>query len=310
MGAATWAELLFAASGLPVRMFDSEDRPALSSQLDEMWRAARATWPSVELGEPAFISHLALHLSEHVPAADALQQLCTADLYLACACATGNADAIAAFERHCLTDLDRALARLRVGPDVIAEVKQRVRCRVLLADRGRPRIVDFSGRGTLRAWVRVIAVREALRVTRWSQREIHTDDDELLQGFVTSEALGLEHLKDQYRRAFTQAFDRALRELPVRDKTMLRQHVLDGLTIDRLGALYRLHRATAARTLERARRAVLAATRAHMRAELEVGSTELSSILRSIRSRLEISLRGLRRRPHGGGSERDPGDAR
>jgi len=80
---------------------------------------------------------------------------------------------------------------------------------------------------------------------------------------------------------------------------MLRQHVLDGLTIDQLSALYRIHRATAARTLERARRTILAATRDHMQAELDVSSTELSSILRAIRSGLEVTLRELRRRRRG-----------
>lgn len=76
---------------------------------------------------------------------------------------------------------------------------------------------------------------------------------------------------------------------------MLRQHVLDGMTIGQLGALYRMHRTTTARTLEQARRFLLAATRSHMRAELDVSSTELDSILRLIRSRLDGSLRGLRR---------------
>lgn len=57
-------------------------------------------------------------------------------------------------------------------------------------------------------------------------------------------------------------------------------------------------RPTGARTLERARRFLLAGTRSHTRAEIDVRSTELDSILRLIRSRLDVSLRGLRRRSH------------
>jgi RNA polymerase sigma-70 factor (ECF subfamily) len=276
------AELPSAASGLGAQ------------GLAEAWRSARAAWPSVQLGAEAFIAHLARHLPAHAVATDGLMQINVADLYLACACAAGDVQAIEAFERHCLGGVNRALARLGFDADTVSEVKQLIRCRVLLGDRGPPRILEFSGRGALRAWVRVIAVREALRMTRRSDREIEIDDIDKLQAFVT--ATGLEHEKQSYRHAFREALDRALRALPSRDRVMLRQHVLDGMTIDQLGALYRMHRTTAARALERARRFLLAATRAHMRVELDVSSTELDSILRLIRSCLDVSLRGLRRR--------------
>src|SRR5262245_5868251 len=260
MSVARWAEVLL-ASGLPVDAPGGVDPGALSLQLDEMWRSARACWPSVELSEEASLAHLALHLPRHALVVETLQRMTAADLYLACACAQGDARAITAFEGHCLGSLDRTLARLGFGPDIIAEVKQYIRCRFLVAEHGRARIVDFDGRGALRAWVRVIAVRQALRMIRRSHRESGGDDIEQLQAFVAPPQL--EAVKEHYGRAFTQAFACALRALPARDRTMLRQHVLDGLTIDQLGALYRLHRATAARSLERARRALLAATRAH-----------------------------------------------
>jgi RNA polymerase sigma-70 factor, ECF subfamily len=262
--------------------------------LAELWRSARAAWPSVQLGAEVFMAHLARHLPADAAASDDLAQVNVADLYLACACATGDVHAIEAFEHHCLDGVNRALARLGFDADAIAEVKQLIRCRVLLADKGPPRILEYRGRGALRAWVRVIAVREALRRIQRSDREIEIDDVDKLQAFVT--ASGLEREKQSYRKVFSEALDRALRALPNRDRTMLRQHVLDGMTIDQLGALYRIHRTTAARTLDRARRFLFASTRAHMRAVLDVSSTELNSILRLIRSRLDVSLRGLRRR--------------
>jgi RNA polymerase sigma-70 factor (ECF subfamily) len=75
----------------------------------------------------------------------------------------------------------------------------------------------------------------------------------------------------------------------------LRQHYVDGLTIDELGKLYRMHRSTAARLVVRARGLVLEATRAQMMSRLEVHSQDLDSIMRMIRSQLDISLLGLRR---------------
>jgi RNA polymerase sigma-70 factor (ECF subfamily) len=290
----TRAERELATREVSECVFDGHIEQAPSAQLVAIWQRARATWPSVALSAATFAAHLAQHVPPDATS-DALAQINTADLYLACACAMGDPHALEAFEEHCLGGLDRALGRLRFSADVIAEVKQRVRCRALVADGGRPRIAEFGGRGALRAWVRVLGVREALRVTRRSHREAAVPDAERLQAIAMQDA-GLDDMNRGYRRTFAQAFDRALRTLPARDRTLLRQHVLDGLTVDQLGALYRVHRATAARMLERARQRVLAATRASMRAELDVGSTELSSILRTIRSRLDITLRGLRRR--------------
>lgn len=297
MTALSWAERLCHAAGLPLRSRHGGDDDALSAQLAEIWQTARAAWPTVELDADAFIAYLVQRLPDRASPA-ALSQMNTTDLYLACACGSGNTHAIAAFERHCLAGLDRVLARLPIGADVVAEVKQRVRCRILVGDGGSPRIAEFTGRGGLRGWIRVIAVREALRVMR-GQRDLTSDDGERLQAAVSQDPAWLEASRDNQRRAFARAFDLAVRRLAPRERTMLRQHLLDGMTVDQLGALYRIHRATAARTLERARRSILAATRSHMRAELDVSSTELSSILRAIRSGLDVTLRGLRSRRRG-----------
>jgi RNA polymerase sigma-70 factor (ECF subfamily) len=84
-----------------------------------------------------------------------------------------------------------------------------------------------------------------------------------------------------------------LGRLSDRQRTILRQQLLDGLSIDEIGALYRIHRATAARWLEQARQQVLENTRALLLERLQVRPQELDSIIRLIRSRLEVSLRQL-----------------
>jgi RNA polymerase sigma-70 factor (ECF subfamily) len=264
--------------------------------LAEVLRTARAAWPSVELDDDVFIAHLAQHLPEGVPLEAALRQTNTDDLYLACACAQGDLRAIAAFESHCLGVVDSAVSRHGVGSDIVAEVKQAVRERALVGDSGPPRIAGFSGRGDLRGWVRVMATRESILLAKRARREMTEDDEELLHAFVTPGDAELDRAKQEYAGEFKRAFDAALHSLPAREQTLLRQHVIDGLSIDQLGALYHVHRATAARNLERARQAVLAATRAQMMGRLKVRPSELDSILRLIRSKLEITLRGLVRR--------------
>ncbi len=289
-----WSDLLVNGPGEVPAPSDVIDR-----LLGEIMRSASAAWPTVELAPELFVAHIAKHLPEGVPIDTALRQMHTNDLYLACACAQGDDRAIAAFETHCLSVVESAVSRHRVSSDTAAEVKQRVRERALVGDSGPPRISGFSGRGDLRGWVRVMATREAMLLSRRARRETPVDDEELLYAFVTPGDAELEQAKLRYRDEFKRGFDAALRSLPARDQTLLRQHVLDGLTIDQLGALYHVHRATAARNLERTRQAVLAATREQMMDRLRVRPSELDSILRLIRSKLEVTLRGLVRRRKG-----------
>jgi RNA polymerase sigma-70 factor, ECF subfamily len=293
MSASTWSNLLMARPGAGLR---AQDPDLLERRLADVIGAARRAWPTVELATDRYIAHLARHLPEGVAVEQALDQMHTEDLYLACACALGNRQAVLAFEQHCLTGLEAVLARYRTSSDLVAEVKQRVRERALVSAEGPPRIERFSGRGDLRGWVRVMAAREAINLLRQSRRDAWIEDDARLHALLTPGDAALDHAKARYVEEFKQAFSAALRGLPPRDQTLLRQHVIDGLSIDQLGALYGVHRATAARNLERARQAVLAGTRQRLASVLRVRTSELDSILRLIRSRVEITLRWLVRR--------------
>ena len=284
----------------------------LNLRLDEIIRSARLAWPTVKLLPEQFVAHLGRHLPAGIPVEVALGQMATEDLYLARACGLGDDQAILAFEQSYVHELESVLAKYTDFSDLTAEVKQRVRTQLLVGDAGPPRIESFSGRGNLRGWVRVIAVREAVALLRRAQREIPVDDDALLQSFVSPGDGHLEQVKARYVAEFKQAFSEALRGLSARERTLLRQHVIDRLSIDRLGALYRMHRATIARSLQRVRRELLEATREHLALRLDVESSELDSILGLIRSRFEITLRWLvrGRRNHANHATRNASRAR
>jgi RNA polymerase sigma-70 factor, ECF subfamily len=280
-----------------VRVQGSEPETA-ADELDEVLldivTSAEHMWPTFTLPSDVFVSYLCDRLPDDVPCLLALRQAHASDLYLACACAHGNAHALAAFDERCVSQLDRVLRKMGFEVDMGTEIKQEIRVRVLFGDGGRPEILDFRGSGDLRSWVRVMAVRHALRRKYRTRREVATDDEELLHKLGVPGDPKLEHEKWVYREEFKRAFDGALCALPDRERTLLRQHHVDGLTIDELGRLYRVHRSTAARLLVRAREAVCEATRARMMSQLDVQSQDLDSILRMIQSQIDISLRGLR----------------
>jgi RNA polymerase sigma-70 factor (ECF subfamily) len=75
------------------------------------------------------------------------------------------------------------------------------------------------------------------------------------------------------------------------DRNVLRYHFAHGLTIDQIGALYHVHRATAARRVAKARDELLAGTRRRLMARLALNRADLDSVMRLIESSIHVSLR-------------------
>jgi RNA polymerase sigma-70 factor (ECF subfamily) len=74
---------------------------------------------------------------------------------------------------------------------------------------------------------------------------------------------------------------------------VLRQHYLDGLTMDAVAGLYRVHRITVVRWMNEARAALAKETRRELGARLRVDKRELESILRLIESQIDVTLRAF-----------------
>lgn len=271
-----------------------------------MLEEARAALPTVPLDDHAFAAHLAAVLPEEAsgdPLASRLGALRAADLYLAAACARGVPEALRVFEERFQPDVVAAIARTHPAPDLADEISARVRRKLLVAgDGGRaPRIAEYSGRGDLHGWVKVVAAREAISAVRRAPRESPSGDAERLADLLGGDDPELEHLKRTYAAEFRDAFRTALAGLAVRERNLLRHQYVDGLSVDEVGAIYRVHRATAARWVAKAREELEAAVRAGLAARLRVRPAELESILRLVQSRLEVSLHALLR--SGSGSD-------
>ena len=103
------------------------------------------------------------------------------DVELARACARADPAALAAFEQV-LGAVRPAIASLGASAAEIDEVLQRVRVQLLVGDP--PGIAGYAGRGELRAWVRVIAVRETVRLRKSAGRTEPLDDERLLESLL------------------------------------------------------------------------------------------------------------------------------
>jgi RNA polymerase sigma-70 factor (ECF subfamily) len=269
--------------------------PALDGLLTQGLAAAHAAWPGIEVDEVRYFSYLAQRVPQGDDVEKALSSLAAADLYLACACAAGSQRAIAALEARYFREIDHALGRLHANASLIDDVKQRVRQQLFVGEA--PGIANYSGSGQLRRWIRVIAVRALHRMRGSNRNEIAVEDhviDALPDSAASPELL---HLKQHYREAFRAAFAAAMTSLSSEERVLLRQHFVDGLNIDELAALHRVHRATAARWLAQAREKIAEQTRKLLMNQIKTPKADFDSILRLVQSQLDLSIRGHLREP-------------
>jgi RNA polymerase sigma-70 factor (ECF subfamily) len=255
-----------------------------------MVSTARAAWPQLRLDEAA----LARFVGERVTGDDlssSLAGLPAADLALVAACVAQDAAAHAAFDTI-LTEVDAAGAATRASKDLVDEVKQLLRVQLLIARDGKPpAIAGYRGKGPLRGWIRITATRELIRHKKKLAREVPLQRSlEAVLGGTSGADPMLSQLKAEYRSEFATALAQAIAKLSAEDRTLLRQQVVEGLSIDEIGAAFGVHRATAARWLTRARSALVATTHEVLAARLEIPVAEIESVIRLVQSRLDASV--------------------
>jgi RNA polymerase sigma-70 factor (ECF subfamily) len=264
----------------------------LAAALDEPPHIWGRDW----LAREDFAAELAARLDgDEETAASWWEHLHAADLYLACACARGVGEAIERFERLYGEELTRSARRFERPGLPSEDLLQHLRTKLFAAPDERPRITSYTGQGFLQNWVRVTATRTFIDCARG-----HTDAPEVP---IASEMIAilpepgadpeLQLLKREHLAHFKAAFEAAVGALDAADRLVLRQHLVDRLTVDQIGALYHLHRATAARRLAKARQALLDATRAALATRLGVSPERLVGILDLVASRLEASVERL-----------------
>jgi RNA polymerase sigma-70 factor, ECF subfamily len=267
----------------------------LAEALAAMHRAGRAAWPAVELSTDDLARYVAA-LAGAQPIASWLSGRPAADLYLACGCSALHPAALAAFDDHVLSQVESFLTSMRPDRVFVDEVRQVLREKLFVG--AAPKIAEYSGRGSLLGWLRVVTVRTALNLRR---RRTEMLDGAAGGGAGAERGPGLDppidpeldYLKDHYRAAFRAAIEASFAVLSSEQRNLLRLHFLEGMTLHQLATLFQVHRGTVARWIAQTRRDVLEGTRAVLQRHLVLETAELDSMMRLLDSRLEVSMRRL-----------------
>lgn len=275
-------------------MADSNEKAGDDVLLAERFADAARAWPGVSVSEQAFRTAVTSALDS---SGARLADLHTSDIYLALGCLDRQPAAVAALELHIIGEIRRSVERASQDPSSVDDTVQTTMERLILGPSpAAPKLARYTGQGPLVAWVRVVAVREALQLRRRTQRARVVDEALLVEGGGTARGSHeVELLRKRHGDTFRSAVQDALRRLGPEQRAILRFHVLDQLTIDQIAPMLGVHRATAARRLEKARSDALEHTKAILREQHGLTDSEAKSLCLALVNEVDVSVgRALR----------------
>lgn len=290
------AELFFQHAGRAVNAASiSQER--LRDTLWQLFESGRACWPQLEIRPEEFVLFLAKQLPPEATFPEKLLELRAGDLYLVCALGLGHPMALATFETEYMPAVRRTLLRLDIPDSLIADIIQALYCH-LLERQNAPQGVfvprrGYAGRGELKGWLCACAVHQAGRLHKRERREVELDQASAMVLPAESNSTELTLLTEEMKKLFEAAFRNAVAALTSRERNLLRYHFLSGLSIDQIGTLYNVHRATAARWVAKARERLASLTRKRFLLASPMQAESFAKIMELIGSQLSLNLANL-----------------
>lgn len=248
-----------------------------------MFLAGQRKWPTLRLEFAAFAGHC-----ERAVASGSEGALEHGDLFLCCACLQDEPEALRSFEALGSSAAVAAIRRIDSDDDFVKETLQELWSKLLVGADAKVR--SYSGRGPLQAWVRVAATRVALDRARVKKRSVERQLQ--LPEQLAAQELNVDAvlLKARFGEAFGAALRVALAKLSEQERNVLRMHVADRSSIDDIGRAYQVHRATAARWIERAREKIYGDVRDTLHVAHRLTPSEFKSLATILGGELELSL--------------------
>jgi RNA polymerase sigma-70 factor (ECF subfamily) len=259
-----------------------------------LWERGKARWPELSVSLERF---LAFASSGHGPDLEAQwERLHAEDLYLACACVDRVPGAADAFVHELRADLAGYVGRVTGRTDANAEITDELLVDVLVG-RGEapPKLAAYAGRGPLRAWLRMVAVRRSLNEARNDERHARSNARLFHEMVDRGQDPELAFIKREYGPAFEEAFRDAIAAIEPGHRALLRLHYGAGVPLASLGAMHGWSKPTTSRRLADARDALVAGASRVLQEKMHIGESSMESLLKLMRSGVEETLTALMR---------------
>ncbi|MBK7584688.1 MAG: hypothetical protein IPI67_31440 [Myxococcales bacterium] len=209
---------------------DAAEQSALEARLREGLEQARSKCPGARLSVESWLAHVASKLDPGIGLMHTLEGVHLDELYVVAGCLSGDRKSLELFEQLYGGVVSSTVAKLRIDADARDEVTQEVMSGLLVPRSGEPaKLQNYSGRGSLGSYLKVIATRTALRRKRRRRPEGPPADSLLIEGYFLT-LFGLaEEGESELRRALDVVQRLGLSEL----EQMMQQNL--GFALLRLG---------------------------------------------------------------------------
>ncbi len=285
--------MLFAQSALPSAKGSLHSPNDLDAALWRLFHEGQACWPQIPVSPERFAAFLGRQLQAEVADPKELDSLRARDLYILCALRDKTPAAQEIFHTEYMPRVRRALLQLGTSEALILDIQQNLYGRLLEQQDDSASRLGYAGRGELGSWLCTCAVREAGLQHKRGQREVALDPTTHDATSSSDKSPESALLQGTMKEAFQSALVEAISTLTSRERNLLRYHFLTGLSIDEIGAIYKVHRATAARWLARAEEQLVAKTREIFVKRTKISADSLPQIVGLIQSQLSVGLKTL-----------------
>ena len=232
--------------------------------LEAAYERARQCWQELRVEPEAFFRRVRQALGEEIShgAAERIHALFLEDLYLVVALESGDNQAWMLFRRDFEPCVRQALGRLVLDARERDELAGDVLTSLYLTRGGAEGIPlnTYTGRGSLKGWLQVTAVRRVYRASRQRAREAWVQTVEEPVGpdcHEPSQHVGNREILDRLREALI----RSIEMLPEDDRVLLRLRYQRGFQLKELGRWYGQDKSTLSKRIkmlsERLRSAIL-----------------------------------------------------
>jgi RNA polymerase sigma-70 factor len=153
----------------------------------------------------------------------------------------------------------------------------------------------YSGRGSLRGWLRAVVFQLSADLYRKTGRFVQTEEPEDLEQHLaaapsTQAAIETDLVGEQYHTAVSSALRAALESLEPRERLLLAYYYYDELTLREIGKLFGVHEATVCRWLAKIQKRTRKLVERGLARDHNFNRTQVGEALQLAAEKLDVSL--------------------
>ena len=155
----------------------------------------------------------------------------------------------------------------------------------------------YSGRGSLRGWLRAVVFQLSADHHRQTSRLVQTDEPDDIDRLASAEAAErvvvpeVSFVNERYRAAVADALRRAIGELEPRERLLLAYYYYDEMTLREIGQLFEVHEATISRWLTKVQKRVRKLVEKSLARDHRFNRREVSEAIALAAEEMNISVR-------------------